>query len=164
MAAAMLPLRDKENVGAVYTSSKFLRSPLTPARHGLGFGENILEKDSIALSACTQKEEDVLCNVTADNKIDDTVAVDAAQDLQTAERAAQVLNDAERVALDSAADPPGDSIEWQSAARTSSRMHADMFIKAHTGLERTAVIQGAASKEHPAGESHPIYVWSWMRS
>ena len=164
MAAATLPLRDKENVGAVHKSSKILRSPLTPARHGLAFRENVLEKNSIALSAGTHEEEDVVCNVTAEEKFDVTVAVDADQRSQTTELAAQVSSDAERDASTSAPNPPGGSIGWQTAARRSSLMQADMSSNAQTGLQRTAVIQDAASKDHPAGESLIIYVWSWMTS
>ena len=149
----MLPLRDKENVGAVHNGSKILRSPLTPARHGLASRENILERNSIALSANPPKKKDVTCNLTAGDEIYDAAAVEAAQSPQTTERSAQVLKNVERDASAPAADPLRDSIERQKAAKKSSPMQADMSPIAHMRLQRTAHIEGAASKEHPAGES-----------
>ena len=149
----MLPLRDKENVGAVHNGSKTLRSPLTPARHGLAFKENNLERNSAALSAVTPKREDAVCNLTAGDEINDAVTVEAARSPHTTERLAQVLKTVERDASAPAADPLRDSIERQKAAKKSSPMQADISPKAQMGLQRTAHIQGAASKEHPAGES-----------
>ena len=149
----MLPVGDKENVGAVHNSSKTLRSPLTPARHGLAFRQNLLERNSIALSAGTPKKEGVVCNVTAGDEINDAVAVEASQSPQTTERSAEVLQNVERDASAPAADPLRDSIEREKAAMKSPPMQADMSRKAQMGLQRTAHIHGAASKEHPAGKS-----------
>ena len=154
----MLTLSDKENVGAINNRSKIPRSPLTPARQGLAFRENILETKSIDLSADTRKEEDVACDATADTKTDDDVAVEAAQGAQTTEHAADVSNNAERDASDSAAEPLEGTFVWQAAARRASPMRADMSPNAQTDLQRMADLQGAASKEHPPGKSVSVYV------